>query len=100
MTHRCTKCGEEKPLEAFRRHRENRPRSAWYCDPCETKQGQEWRERTGYKSTDAVRQYRSDPEKRERDRERSRRWKREHLGQPGKPNSRRATNAWPTGGAS
>jgi hypothetical protein len=36
----------------------------------------------GY-STDAVRKYREDPEKRERDRERSRRWKREHLGQPG-----------------
>lgn len=32
-----------------------------------------------------VRRYRSDPEKRERDREASRRWKREHLGQPGLP---------------
>lgn len=32
-----------------------------------------------------VRRYRSDPDKRERDREASRRWKREHLGQPGMP---------------
>jgi hypothetical protein len=36
-------------------------------------------------ATCRVRQYRKDPEKRERDRERSRRWKREHLGQPGRP---------------
>lgn len=40
---------------------------------------------TGDSSTPYVRRYRSDPERRERDREVSRRWKREHLGQPGKP---------------
>lgn len=35
--------------------------------------------------TARTRHYRSDPAKAERDRERSRRWKREHLGQPGRP---------------
>jgi hypothetical protein len=39
----------------------------------------------GISSTEAVRRYRADPEKRERDREASRRWKRIHLGQPGRP---------------
>jgi hypothetical protein len=33
----------------------------------------------------ARRAYREDPAKRERDREIARRWKREHLGQPGRP---------------
>lgn len=39
----------------------------------------------GETSTEAVRRYRRDPTKRERDLEVSRRWKREHLGQPGQP---------------
>jgi hypothetical protein len=41
-------------------------------------------------STEKVRKYRSDPEKLERDREASRRWKREHLGQPGLPRKKAA----------
>lgn len=40
---------------------------------------------TGNSSTERVQRYRADAAKRERDREVSRRWKREKLGQPGLP---------------
>lgn len=83
-THRCTTCGEDKPVEQFYRWRANRPRSAWYCDDCQLTRDRNFRESNPGYVTAAVRKYRSDPEKAERDRERSRRWKREHLGQPGR----------------
>lgn len=73
MTHRCTKCRETKPLDSFEKHRRGSKRAAWYCDDCQPP------------STERTRRYRQDEAKREKDRERSRRWKREHLGQPGLP---------------
>lgn len=74
--HACTKCGKVKPVAEFGKWRRSDKRAAWYCDSCEAG-----------RSTPLVRRYRSDPVKRERDREASRRWKREHLGQPGLPKS-------------
>jgi hypothetical protein len=66
-------CGRAQPAHAYDR--------GWrrgLCRAC-------YRAAMGYLSTPFTRRYRSDPEKRERDRERSRRWKRENLGQPGRP---------------
>lgn len=55
------------------------------CRLCTRERERKFRERNPGYVTAATRKYRSDPDKRERDRERSRRWKREHLGQSGLP---------------
>jgi hypothetical protein len=55
------------------------------CLLCKRETDRRYRARHPGGSTERTRKYRSDPEKRDRDREASRRWKREHLGQPGKP---------------
>ncbi len=77
----CIDCGKTRPPDAGRRY-------GWRRERCAICYGR----LMGYpNSTAAVRRYRSDPEKRERDRERSRRWKREKLGQPGLSRIPRAT---------
>lgn len=81
MTHVCTRCGADKPLESFKKHRflaagkTWAKAQAWYCDDCIRAYGREWNAKHPGYSSDAVRRYRQDPEKRERDRAASRRWK-------------------------
>jgi hypothetical protein len=60
------------------------PENTMTCGRCRACKKAWLEARPGY-STEGVRRYRQDPERRELDRERSRRWKREHLGQPGLP---------------
>jgi hypothetical protein len=70
MTDLCPAC-RERPVQVAGR-----------CKRCYDRA---WRAAHPGYVTARVRKYRSDPVKAERDREISRRWKREHLGQPGKP---------------
>lgn len=80
-THRCSACGADKPLGEFYKHRALvtdkawANRVAWSCDDCRNATRRAWNAKHPGYSTDAVRKYRSDPEKRERDRRRARAWK-------------------------
>jgi hypothetical protein len=67
MTHTCTACGRDKPLEQFAKWRRQNRRDAWYCDACRTPM-----------FTAASRRRRAKPGGAERDRVVSRRWKDEH----------------------
>jgi hypothetical protein len=71
----CQSCGREKPERAYLRGW-RRGLCAWCYFKAQGYEGT---------STERTRRYRTDPEKRELDRECARRWKREHLGQPGLP---------------
>jgi hypothetical protein len=79
MTH-CKRGHEFTPENTY-----VQPNGRRVCRTCKRLREAEWRAAHPGAVTDRVRRYRSDPEKRERDREFSRRWKREHLGQPGLP---------------
>jgi len=62
MTKRCTKCGEEKPLDSFPRERRSSDGVTARCKECTSNYQREWREQRGGNLYDRTIRYGISPE--------------------------------------
>lgn len=56
---RCSRCGQDKPLEEFRAQQGKRTVQSW-CRPCKQAYNREWYQRNRYRHSQAVEQRRRD----------------------------------------
>ena len=72
----CTKCGEEKPLDAFNKNRLKKDGLTCYCKECINIYYKIWRQENPEKDRESKRRY--DRENPEKERERKRKWRQEN----------------------